>query len=83
MIKYHIQDPDRQNGHKNIYTSRRAELITCRTKRISPWKERKQGLINIKSNTGGLQDGEGGLNTAWVEYQKASDSVPHSWVKNK
>jgi hypothetical protein len=57
MVKYHIQDPNKQYGHKNLYTYQKQYRRTAR------WG--------------------GGLNTAWVEYQKASDSVQHSWVKNK
>jgi hypothetical protein len=66
------------NGQKNIYTFRRAKLITGRANRMSPRNKRGQGLINIKSNAGGLQDGEGGLSIVWTEYQKASDSVGKS-----
>jgi hypothetical protein len=35
-------------------------------------------LTNIKSNAGGLQDGEAGLSITWIEYQKASDSAGRS-----
>jgi hypothetical protein len=45
---------------------------------MSPWQKRRQGFIKIKSNAGGLQDGERGLSIAWIEYQKASDSVGRS-----
>jgi uncharacterized protein YdiU (UPF0061 family) len=46
VIKNHVQDPNRHNGQKNLYTSRRAKLITGRAKMMSPWKKRRQGLIS-------------------------------------
>jgi len=45
---------------------------------MSPWKKRRQGLINIKRNAGRLQDEERGLSIAWTVYQKTSDSVGRS-----
>jgi len=52
VVKTHVQDPNRHAGQKNLYTSRRAKLITGRAKRMSTWKKRRQGLINTESNAG-------------------------------
>jgi hypothetical protein len=37
MFNNHEQDPTRNNSQKNLHTSGRAELITSRAKRMSPW----------------------------------------------
>ena len=78
VVKNHVQDPNRHTGQKNLYTSRRAKHISDIAKRTSPWKKRRQGLINTRNNAGGLQNGERELSIAWIEYQKTSDSVGRS-----
>jgi hypothetical protein len=37
-------------------------------------------MVNVKSNTTRLQAEKKNLNVALMDYQKASDSVPHSWI---
>jgi len=56
MLNNHVQNPDRNNSHKNFHTFERAELTTSGAKRMSPWNWRLQGSINyIRSVIGGLQ----------------------------
>jgi hypothetical protein len=41
-----------------------------------------QGSVaDIKSNIGGRKKRRKNLNMAWIDYQKAFDSVPHSWIE--
>jgi hypothetical protein len=49
---------------------------------MSSWKSWVQRSINdIKSNYKDCRRRRKNLNTAWTDYQKASDSVPFSWVE--
>jgi hypothetical protein len=53
MSNNHIQDPNRNNSHKNLHISGRAIYEVCKR-----WRKN--------------------LSIAWIDYQKAFDSVPYN-----
>jgi hypothetical protein len=63
MLNNHVPDPDKNNSQKNLHTSGRAELITSRAKKNT----------NLK-----LQGARINLSIAYIDYQNAFDSIPHS-----
>jgi hypothetical protein len=44
---------------------------------MSPWKEK---LITSKAIYEDCKRTNKNLSTVWIDYQKAFNSVPHSWV---
>ena len=51
MLNDHVQNPNRNNSQKNLYTFGRAEFTTNRAKMLSPWKQSLQKSINdIRGN---------------------------------
>ena len=96
MLHNHVKDRNRNNNHKNSHTSGNAECITSGATRMSCWKEMTLWPINdIKINIWQRVRGRGGggrvsewererenLSIAWIDYQKAFNSIPHSCIKN-
>ena len=83
MLNNHVQNPNRNNSQKNFHTFGRAELTTSRSKNgCHPGSKCcKNQLIIPKAIYEDCKRRNKNLSVAWIDYQQALDSVPHSSVE--
>ena len=80
MLNDHAQNPNRTNSQKNLHTFGRASLLPAEQKECHPGsKGCKDKLMISKAIYEECSRRNKNLSTAWIDYQKAFDSIPHSW----
>ena len=77
MLNGHVQNPNRNNRQKNFHTFGRAEQKGCHPGS----KGCKDQLMISKVLYEDCRRRNRNLSIAWIDCQKAFDSVPHSWVE--
>jgi hypothetical protein len=82
MFNDHVQNPNRNNSQKNLHTFGRAEFASAELKGCQPESIGcKDQLMISKAIYEDCRRRNKNLSTAWIDYQKAFNSVPHSWVE--
>jgi len=82
MLNDHVENPNRNNSQKNLHTFGRESLLTSEQKGCHPGsKGCRDQLMISKTIYEDCRRRNKNLSTAWIDYQKAFDSVPHSWVQ--
>ena len=57
------------------------KFATKRTEGVQQWNKKMQRpTADFKSNTTRIQKQKKSLSMAWIDYQKALNRVPHSWI---
>jgi hypothetical protein len=82
LLDIRLQDPQSNNNQKNLHTSGRAELITRAKISHIGSKGCRDPLMILKAIYDDCRRKIKNLSrpVAWIDYQQAFDSVPHSWV---
>ena len=86
MLNDRVQNPNRNNSQKNFHTFathlEEQSLLPAEQKGCHPGsKGCKDQFIISKAIYEDCRRRNKNLSIAWIDYQKAFDSVPHSWVE--
>jgi hypothetical protein len=82
MLNDHVENRNRNNSQKNLHTFGRLKLTTSRAKRCHPGRKSCQDQLMIsKAMYEDCWRRKENLIRVWIDYQKAFDNVPHSWVE--
>jgi hypothetical protein len=78
----HVHNCNRNNSQKNFHTCGRAALPPAQQKGFHAIsKDCKDQLMISKAICEDCKRRNKNLSIAWRDYQKALDSIPHSWVE--
>jgi len=83
MLNDHVENPNRNNSQKNLNIHLEEQsLLAAQQKGCHPGrKDCKDQLMISKARYEDCRRRNKNLSIAWIDYQKAFDSVPHSWVE--
>jgi len=84
MISEHVQSPNRNNSQKNLHTFGGERLLPAEQKGCHPGSKGCKDQLMLSKAVYVCENcrrRNRNLSIAWIDYQKAFDSVPHSWVE--
>jgi len=82
MLNDHVQNPNRNNSQKISTHLEEQSLLPAEQKGYHPGsKGCKNQLMISEAIYEDCRRRNKNLSIAWIDYQKAFDSVPHSWVE--